>query len=179
MAESRLSFSSLKVTKHSASTRLITQLLALLLNEFIFNNSAADTWFGTFLLQRYELHFLSSGMSFFYCAGLCCTSWRLIASHWKINMCAVDCILLNSFSQSALSHPTCPHLGPSMLGGKLWRSKNFTKLSLYETFETRSLFRLAVKVKQYFEFSSLLVKRNLNDNDISAIVHSTAYFKRR
>lgn len=58
MAESRLSFSSQKVTKHSASTS--PWLLSCWLcywNEFIFNNSVPDTWFGTFLLWRYEWHF--------------------------------------------------------------------------------------------------------------------------
>lgn len=51
MDESRQSFSSQKVTKHTASTRL--WLLSCWLchwNELIFNNSSVDTWFGTFLL---------------------------------------------------------------------------------------------------------------------------------
>lgn len=61
MAESKISF----LAKKSQSTPKASKRPWLLSfwpcnwNKFIFNNSTADTWVGTFLLQHYELHFLS------------------------------------------------------------------------------------------------------------------------
>lgn len=102
MADSRLSFSSQKVTKHSASTR--PWLLSCWLcywDEFIFNNFAADTWFGTFPLQRCELHFLSSTTGLLL---LCRTVLHKleIVSQWKINVCTMNCVLLTLFSHNVL-----------------------------------------------------------------------------